>query len=516
MIFFCLPFKQIFTFVIDLKPNHTIMKKFQILLLLLCSSVFLISCQPREAEWVELFNGKDLTGWTANENTASFKVENGLLVANGPISHLFYTGDFKNGVFHNFELKAMVKTEANSNSGIVFHTQEQSRGPLLRGYEVQINNSYEREGDFLELKKTGSIYGIRNVYYDTAKDGEWFELRFKVVENRCEVFVNGVQVVDYIQPEEPYRPKNDKLKIFSNGRLALQSHDPLSKVYFKSIQVKPLPKAEKTTLLVSKEWDDKVTKMMLENFPLIDFHVHLKGGLTIEQACENSTKLGINYGIAPNCGLKFPVTDDTSLAAYMDTVRSMPIFRGMQAEGREWVTLFSPEAVAKFDYIFTDGMTWTDYKGRRMRLWIPEETFVDDEQQFMDQLVSKIESVLSQEPVDIHVNATFLPAVLEARYDELWTDARIDRFVKVLADNEVALEINSRYRIPSEKILRKAKEAGVKFTFGTNNTGADLGTLDYCFEMKEKLGLNYKDMFMPKKHAEKPVLVKGLPATITG
>jgi histidinol phosphatase-like PHP family hydrolase len=200
----------------------------------------------------------------------------------------------------------------------------------------------------------------------------------------------------------------------------------------------------------------------------------------------------------------------------MDTVKTKPIFRGMQAEGREWVTLFSPEAVAKFDYIFTDGMTWTDHKGRRMRLWMPEEVFVDDEQKFMDELVGKIESVISKEPVDIHVNPTFLPAVIAAKYDDLWTDARIDRFVKVLAKNGVALEINSRYKLPTEKILRKAKEAGVKFTFGTNNTGADLGTLDYSFEMKEKLGLTYKDMFMPKKQADKPVLVKGLPAKITG
>lgn len=492
------------------------MKLNRTVLVIILNVFILYSCKPKGAEYTELFNGKDLSGWEANENPNSFKVEDGLLVANGPISHLFYKGDFKKGVFRNFELKAMVKTEPGSNSGIVFDTQEQPYGPLLRGYEVQINNSYERPGDFQELKKTGSLYGIRNVYYQTVKDNEWFELMFKVVENHCEVFVNGTKVVDYIQPDDPYRPKNDKMKVFSAGRIALQCHDIGSKVYFKSIQIKPLPKAEKLALLVSKEWDDKVTKMMLENFPLIDFHVHLKGGLTIDQACENSTKLGINYGIAPNCGLKFPVTDDKSLNAYMDTVQSKPIFRGMQAEGREWVTLFSPEAVAKFDYIFTDGMTWTDHKGRRMRLWIPEEAFVDDEQQFMDELVSKIESVVSKEPIDIHVNPTYLPAVISAKYDELWTDARIDRFVKVLADNHVALEINSRFKIPSEKILRKAKEAGVKFTFGTNNTSPDLGTLDYSLEMKEKLGLTYKDMFMPKKQNEKPVLVKGLPAKITG
>jgi hypothetical protein len=492
------------------------MQKSRICFIILLSFFLFISCTEKEAGWTELFNGKDLTGWSANEHPQSFQVADGLLVANGPISHLFYTGEFKKGVFRNFEMIATVKTEPGSNSGIVFHTQEQPYGPLLRGYEIQINNTYERPGDFQELKKTGSIYGIRNVYYHTVNDNEWFELRFKVVENRCEVFVNGNKVVDYIQPDDPYRPQNDKLKVFNIGRIALQCHDEQSKVYFKSLKIKPLPGANKFDSPITKEWDNKVTKLMFENFPLIDFHVHLKGGLTIAQACENSLKLGVNYGIAPNCGLKFPVTNDSSLSAYLDTVRTQPIFRGMQAEGREWVTLFSPEAVAKFDYVFTDGMTWTDHKGRRMRLWLPDEAFVDDEQHFMDELVSKIESVVSLEPIDIHVNPTFLPAAIASKYDELWTDARIDRFVKVLADNGVALEINARFKLPSEKILRKAKEAGVKFTFGTNNTGADLGTLDYCFEMKEKLGLTYKNMFMPKKQNEKPVLTKGLPAKITG
>lgn len=492
------------------------MNKIPAFIILFCSILLLTSCQEKADKWTDLFNGKDLTGWTANQNPGSFRVENGAIVADGPISHLFYTGDFKKGVFRNFEMKAMVMTEPGSNSGIIFHTQKQQYGPLLRGYEVQINNSYERPGDFQELKKTGSLYGIRNIYYQTVPDNEWFELRFKVVENHCQIFVNGTQVVDYIQPDDPYRPKNDKLKVFSAGLIALQCHDEHSKVYFKDIQIKPLPRAKKLEPLVSKEWDSKITKMCLENFPIIDFHVHLKGGLTIDQACENSMKLGINYGIAPNCGLKFPVTDDKSLSAYMDTVKGKPCFKGMQAEGREWVTLFSPEAVAKFDYIFTDAMTWTDHKGRRMRLWMPAETFVDDKQQFMDELVSKIENEFSKEPVDIYVNPTFLPAVIANQYDELWTDARIDRLVKVLADNHIALEINSRYKIPSEKILRKAKEAGVKFTFGTNNTGKDLGTLDYSLEMKEKLGLTYKDMFMPKKQNEKPVLVKGLPSTITG
>lgn len=255
---------------------------------------------------------------------------------------------------------------------------------------------------------------------------------------------------------------------------------------------------------------------MRAGFPMVDYHVHLKGGLTLEDCVANSQKTGINYGIAPNCGLHFPVTDDESLYAYMKEVQGSPTFKGMQAEGREWITLFSPEAVAKFDYVFTDAMTFTDRKGRRNRIWIPEEVWVDDKQQFMDDLVAKIEAIFSQEPVDIYVNPTVLPTELMPEYEELWTTERMERVVKVLAENNIALEINARYKTPNTEMIKMAKKAGVKFTFGTNNVTRDLGKLDYCMKMLEECQLSPNDMFEIKPDSLKPVLVKGLPDKITG
>ena len=179
----------------------------------------------------------------------------------------------------------------------------------------------------------------------------------------------------------------------------------------------------------------------------------------------------------------------------MKEVQDSPTFKGMQAEGREWITLFSPEAVAKFDYVFTDAMTFTDRKGRRNRIWIPEEVWVDDKQQFMDDMVAKIEAIFSQEPVDIYVNPTVLPAELMPEYEELWTTERMARVVKVLADNNIALEINARYKTPNAEMIKMAKAAGVKFTFGTNNVTRDLGKLDYCLQMLEECQLSPNDMF---------------------
>jgi len=87
--------------------------------------------------------------------------------------------------------------------------------------------------------------------------------------------------------------------------------------------------------------------------------------------------------------------------------------------------------------------------------------------------------------------------VIAKEYDTLWTEARMRRVIDAATQNEVAIEINGRYRLPSEKFIRLAKAAGAKFTFGTNNGGRDIGSLDYCLEMQEKCDLRWQDMFVP-------------------
>jgi histidinol phosphatase-like PHP family hydrolase len=148
---------------------------------------------------------------------------------------------------------------------------------------------------------------------------------------------------------------------------------------------------------------------------------------------------------------------------------------------------------------------------------MPDETFVDNDQEFMDMLTGKIEAIMDGEPVDIYVNPTFIPAQLQSRYDELWTNERMDRVVNALLRNQVALEINARYKIPSIAFIRKAKAAGVKFSFGTNNVkNDDLNRLEYCLKVIREAGLTAEDMFMPRPRPERKILKKGLPAAITG
>ncbi|NJK87776.1 MAG: hypothetical protein HC906_19210 [Bacteroidales bacterium] len=272
----------------------------------------------------------------------------------------------------------------------------------------------------------------------------------------------------------------------------------------KNLTVSIKPVSNTASPNIDREYDRMITELHSKNFPLIDYHVHIKGGLTMNDILAFSREKGINYGVAANCGLHFPVTNDAELNNYMNTIQHEPIFRSMQAEGREWMTLFSPDTAARFDYIFTDAMTWTNSNGRRMRLWIIEETEVGDPEKFMDELVSKIEQIVT-EPIDIYVNPTFIPDEIQSRYDELWTNERMDRVIKALVKNNVALEINARYKMPSVAFLKKAKAAGVKFTFGTNNTTGNDLEYTYCFEVLKELGLSAEDMWMPVKPGERKI-----------
>jgi len=461
----------------------------------------LYTCPVQSSEWVSLFDGKTLAGWEANENKDTFSVQDGMIVAQGPRSHLFYVGPVADHDFTNFELKAEVKTAPKANSGIYFHTTFQEAGWPRKGYEVQINNTHLGSGSWRELKKTGSLYAVRNIFKSPVKDNEWFTMHVKVQSRHIQIKLNELLVVDYIEPEEPIRRGEHTGSVLSHGTFCLQGHDPESKVCFRHIRVKVLPDAPmpKDTRPQSEiDYQKDISELSAAYFPLVDLHIHLKGGLTIDEALAKSRQAGITYGIAQNCGLGFPVTDDEGLKRFIKSLEGKPVFVAMQAEGREWVNLFSPEVIAQCDYVFTDAMTFTDHKGRRMRLWMQNEVHVDDKQQFMDMLVGKIVTIMKDEPIDIYVNPTFLPRVIAKEYDSLWTQERMEKVIRAAVENDVAIEINSRYKLPSPAFIKLAKQMGAKFAFGTNNGAAELGTCEYARRMVRECNLKKADMFIPE------------------
>jgi hypothetical protein len=477
---------------------------------LLASLLVLPAALRGSDEGTSLFNGRSLDGWKAGGPSHSFRVEDGKIAVAGPDAHLFYTGPSGSASFKNFDLKAEVLTKPGACSGIHFHTQFQSHGPLTSGFKVQINNAYAGEGDERDRRKTGSLHGIRNIYKAMVKDDEWFRVRTQVRDKQVQVWLNDTLIVDYIEPDLPLDAAGASL---GHGAFALECCASQPKVYFRNLVVKPLPDDLRTPPEQLPRVDDvyrQLAQMNRDGFPVVDYHTHLKGGLTLEQALANSRRLGIMYGIAVNGGLKFPITNDAGILDFLAGMKGTPSFIGLQGEGREWVTLFSREAIAKFDYAYTDCMTFSDDRGVRRRMWIPEEVGeIGDPEQFMEMFVSRIVGILNTEPIDIHANPTFLPDVIAKDYDRLWTPKRMERVIEAAKANDVAIEINNRYRIPSPAFIQRAKNAGVKFSFGTNNVDANLGRMEYALSMVKQCGITWQDVFIPKPEGEKAAQTKG-------
>ncbi len=226
----------------------------------------LLAQAPRAADdkkddkgFVQLFNGKDLTGWKLhpepNKNAIVevipkdkggkliayygklkdgkevplWHVEDGLLIGSGPASHLFSTRDD----YANFVYRIEAQINDKGNSGQYFRT---AFGPgFPQGYEAQINATHR------DPVRTGSLYPAGGLakYRDQItvlndaphKPDEWFTQEVIAVGPKITILVNGKKTIEFTDPEYRYK----------KGHFALQGHDPGTVVKFKKIEVKELP-----------------------------------------------------------------------------------------------------------------------------------------------------------------------------------------------------------------------------------------------------------------------------------
>lgn len=191
--------------------------------------------------WVQLFNGKDLTGWKAHpEQPGIWNVEEGELVGStggGPISHLYTT----RGDFTNFHLRAEVKINRDRDSGIHFHCTPYpefdlkpsgGRGKQPLGYEANIAKSTPTTGGI------GSIWRLDaqgKVFHRLGRDvpieaNTWFVLEIVMNGNHIVTKVNGKVVDDFRDKGGP-----------ANGHFALEAMYAPTRVHFKKIEIKELP-----------------------------------------------------------------------------------------------------------------------------------------------------------------------------------------------------------------------------------------------------------------------------------
>ena len=406
--------------------------------------------------------------------------------------------------YENFILKGQAFTAENGEAALLFHSDGE------QGYEITIRNGAQ-DGSI----KTGSLRSVRNLYRSLAQDGEWFDFELAVRGKNIAVKVNGVDVVCYTEPAKPYREAAHAAKLIGKGKIALKGVK--GDVKFRNLDMQTLAadaRNEADVMPPIDEQSDHIIRYQQKDFPVIDWHVHLKGGLTKEMAHAMSMNYGINYGVAPNAGeggVGRMLADDAEVRSYYEEVKNHPFLFGVQGEGRKWTQTFSQEALGIFDYLFTDAMTIIDHKKRNARIYRAEEVIRDGVtlDQYMEQIVDQTVKILTNEPADIFANATYIPDDMNPDYDKYWTAERVDRVLDVMQQNNIALEISARYKIPSFDIIKEAKKRGLKFTFGTNNVDANFGRLEYCFEAVEECGLTVEDMWFPTMSVrrERPVVI---------
>jgi hypothetical protein len=192
-----------------------------------------------ETGFVQLFNGRDLTGWkTHPEDKAKWEVKDGAITGSGPAGHLYS----ERGDYTNFVYRMEIKINDGGNSGQYFRAAFRRGFPP--GYEAQINATQR------DPIKTGSLYPgfIRDrakqqelrpkllvLNQAPHKPDEWFTQEVTADGNHIVIKVNGKTTVDF----------KDESNAYTKGHFAIQHHDPTCKVMVRKIEVKELPATKK-------------------------------------------------------------------------------------------------------------------------------------------------------------------------------------------------------------------------------------------------------------------------------
>jgi histidinol phosphatase-like PHP family hydrolase len=244
------------------------------------------------------------------------------------------------------------------------------------------------------------------------------------------------------------------------------------------------------------------------DFPIVDYHVHVEDGTTIQHVLELARQRGVKVGIAEHGGVGEGMKTDADMRQYLARWEGQPVYRGMQGGGLTWSKMFSKEMIARLDYVLSDALNFPDKDDKLIKLWTPDAV-ITDAQDFMERYVAFNLQVMNLEPIDILANATFLPDDIVHDYGTLWTEERTEKVIETARQHTIAIEISGLYKVPSKKFILKAKAAGIKFSFGSNTHGEEVGRVAYGIQMAKECGLTARNMFTPPPHDLKPIIRRG-------
>ncbi|MEM9373351.1 MAG: DUF1080 domain-containing protein [Planctomycetota bacterium] len=159
-------------------------------------------------------------GWFATD-AGEWTIEQGALVGRGGPGHLFTMG-----LYTDFEMRALVRTNERGNSGMYFRVvpNPDPGNPWPLGYEAQVDHHDPRNF-------TGCVYNAAwssNIAVPFTRDDAWFDYRVRVEGERVRTWINGIPMVDAFLTEH------------DRGHLAVQGHHDTNVVMYRDIRVLPL------------------------------------------------------------------------------------------------------------------------------------------------------------------------------------------------------------------------------------------------------------------------------------
>jgi hypothetical protein len=195
---------------------------------LLACTFIVISLFVSAQNKVELFNGKDLTGWTVH-GTEKWYVENGELICeSGPDKQYGYLSTDKN--YKNFILTLQFKQEANGNSGVFFRSQI-PEGVKISGWQAEVAPLGQHTGGIYESYGRGWLIQPNPEHEKYLKPDEW---------NTYKIKVDGDEVTTWLNDHMMCYIKDEKIGQ-GVGFIALQIHEGGGiKVRWKNIEIEEL------------------------------------------------------------------------------------------------------------------------------------------------------------------------------------------------------------------------------------------------------------------------------------
>ena len=203
-------------------------------------------------EAIELFNGRDLTGWEDHKNPHLWTVEDGMIVGiseAGKMSNLSTQAQYG-----DFELRLEYNADAKVNSGVFLRVSDLD-DEVHTGLEIQILDTYGKEPP-LDRGDSGALYDMIAPSANALKPaGEWNQMRMRCDGPRVAVELNGVQVVDadldlFDTPRQNPDGSSNKFKYAWKtmpraGHIGLQTHAGMGglsdvKIRFRNLAVQPL------------------------------------------------------------------------------------------------------------------------------------------------------------------------------------------------------------------------------------------------------------------------------------